>query len=50
MMNYMSLAPPWAQVQPQPPPAAKYTGGVIREFDQRTVEVGGQLGATITRA
>lgn len=38
-MNNMALAPPWAQVLPQPPPAAK------RErrqdaLNQRTVEAG----------
>lgn len=41
----MALAPSWAQILPQPPPAAKYTiGDTIRMFDRRTVEVGGGWG------
>lgn len=46
MKIYMALAPPWAQVLPQPPPAAKFSGTQIRHVEQRTLEVGGQLGAT----
>lgn len=42
--------PPWAQIRPQPPPAAKYTEGMIRYDDQRTVMASGQLGAAITSA
>lgn len=46
MEAYMALAPFWAQVLPQPPPAAKYTNGEeIRMFDRRAVEVGGGWGA-----
>ena len=39
--------PPWAQIRPQPPPAAKFPDRVIRHDDQRTVMASGQLGATI---
>lgn len=42
--------PPWAQVLPQPPPAAKTTEEMIRRADQRTVMASGQLGATIINA
>lgn len=47
MNVYMALAPPWAQILPQPPPAAKFTMIAIR-FDQRTLEASGQLGARIS--
>lgn len=43
MKVYMALAPPWAQIRPPPPPAAKFPMNVIR-YDQRTLEVSGQLG------
>lgn len=36
--------PPWAQVLPQPPPAAKFTVRMSRAV-QRTVKAIGQLGA-----
>ena len=36
--------PPWAQIRPQPPPAAKFPDRVIRHDDQRTVMASGQLG------
>lgn len=45
MEIYMILTPSWAQALPQPPPAAKFTGGdTIRMFDRHTVEVGGGWG------
>lgn len=47
MQLYMALAPPWAQILPQPPPAAKFPDRVIQHDDQRTVMASGQLGATI---
>lgn len=52
MMNYMSLAPPWAQALPQPPPAAMFTGGeAVKDatsmVEQRTVEAGGGWGANL---
>ena len=50
MNIYMALAPPWAQILPQPPPAAKTTEDMIRRDDQRTVMASGQLGATIIKA
>ncbi len=48
MQMYLALAPPWAQILPQPHPAAKYVNHDRRL--QRTVMASGQLGATITRA
>lgn len=42
--------PPWAQIRPQPPPAAKFPDRVNRHDDQRTVMASGQLGAVNTRA
>lgn len=45
MQLYMALAPPWAQILPQPPPAAKFTVTKIRIFRRRYVEAIGQPGA-----
>ena len=44
MQLYMALAPPWAQILPQPPPAAKFNVRMIR-VEQRNVKAIGQLGA-----
>lgn len=44
MNLYMALAPPWAQVLPQPPPAAKFTIPKIRPARRRIVEVNGPAG------
>lgn len=44
MQLYMALAPPMAQILPQPPPAAKFTVRMIR-VEQRNVKAIGQLGA-----
>ena len=44
MMNYMSLAPPWAQALPQPPPAAGTYTQRIGRSRQHTVEAGGSWG------
>ena len=43
MQLYMALAPPWAQILPQPPPAAKFNFRMIR-VEQRNVKAIGQLG------
>ena len=40
MTNYMSLAPPWAQALPQPPPAAGTYTKWIGRSRQHTVEAG----------
>ena len=47
MMNYMSLAPPWAQALPQPPPAAGTYTKWIGRSRQHTVEAGGSWGRKI---
>lgn len=46
VMNYMSLAPPWAQALPQPPPAAGTYTKWIGRSRQHTVEAGGSWGRT----
>ena len=50
MMNYMSLAPPWAQALPQPPPAAGTYTKWIGRSRQHTVEAGGGWGRRILNA
>ena len=47
MKLYMAIAPPWAQILPQPPPAAKSLTGTNGQIDQRAVKASGQLGARI---
>lgn len=47
MKVYMALAPPWAQILPQPPPAAKYIpADVDRNDTQHALEVCGCCGGT----
>ena len=42
------VAPPWAQVLPQPPPAAKLLAGMRQRCgNQRTVKAGGSWGKCI---
>ncbi len=47
MKSYMCLAPPWAQILPQPPPTAKYiVWDVICIDTQHALEVCGCCGGT----